>query len=227
MAEITEASAYDEWFMRNQPLFESELRAIKSLLPDDWRTAVEIGCGTGLFAERLGVDSGIEPSPPMAERARERGLTVMSGRAEDVPLANDSVDLALALGVLGYVAEFDVALGELARVVEPGGQVVVAFLAAGRDFAALYDSAAERGAYPSTLDWEMPYPLEMAQAAEWRSVDTVLDGLQSVGFVDVETAQTLTGDIDTAIQEVESPTNGHDRGSWVVVQATRSASESD
>lgn len=227
MSEIVAASAYDEWFERNRPLFESELRAIASAMPDEWAEAVEVGCGTGLFAEQLGVTRGVEPSAPMADRARNRGLTVESGRAEALPFERDSVDLALALGVLGYVEDVDRALAELGRVVNPGGQVVVAFLVAGRGFAALYDEAVANGEYPSELEWETPYPLAMAEAADWRSVDEVLDGLRSVGFVDSITVQTLTNPPETAVRTVESPTPGHDRGSWVVVRATRSGTVSD
>jgi SAM-dependent methyltransferase len=227
MSEIEAASAYDEWFTHNRPLFESELEAIASIMPDEWTDAVEVGCGTGLFAEQLGVGRGVEPSASMADRARDRGLTVESGRAEALPLERDAVDLALALGVLGYVDEFDRALGELARVVEPGGQVVVAFLAAGRAFAELYDEAAAAGAYPSDLEWETPYPLEMVEAAEWRSVEEVLGGLRSVGFAEPQTAQTLTEPPETAVRTVESPTDGHDRGSWIVVRATRSETATD
>jgi SAM-dependent methyltransferase len=221
MSEITAAEEYDAWFEANEVLFESELRAIEAQLPESWDSAVEVGCGTGLFAARLGVSHGVEPSAPMARRARERGLTVESGSAEDLPLERDAVDLALALGVLGYVDEFDAALAELGRVVEPGGRVVVAFLAAGRAFADLYDDAVARGSYPSDLNWETPYPLEMATAADWRSVGEVYGGLRAAGFTDPSAVQTLTAPPETAVRSVESPTPGHDQGSWIVVRASR------
>jgi SAM-dependent methyltransferase len=221
MTEITAAEQYDAWFEANEPLFESEVRAIETVLPEEYEKAVEIGCGSGLFADRLGITRGVEPSTPMAERARERGLTVEPGTAEDLPLERDCVDLALALGVLGYVDDLDRAFAELGRVVEPGGRVVVAFLPAGRTFANLYDEAVARGEYPPDLDWETPYPIEMATAANWQSAEEVLDGLRSVGFIDPTTVQTLTATPETAVRSVESPTPGHDKGSWVVVRATR------
>ena len=221
MAEITAAEAYDNWFDRNEPLFISELRAIETQLPETWTEGVEIGCGTGKFSERLGISRGVEPSEPMAELARNRGISVDHGTAEELPLTTDDVDLAALLGVVGYVDDLEEVFAQLARVVSPGGHAVVAFLRANGAFAELYDTAADRGAYPATLDWKTPYPLEMARKATWRDVEAVLSGLRSVGFTDMTTVQTLTQPIEVAIETVESPSTGHGEGSWIVVRARR------
>jgi len=221
MAEITAADEYDAWFAANKPLFESEARAIELQLPASWDRAVEIGCGTGAFAERLGVEYGVEPSAPMASRARERGLTVELGSAENLPLEHNVVDLALLSGVISYVDDFEATLAELARVVEPGGTAVVAFLQADQGFAALYDRAIERGSYPSDLDWAEPYPLAMAKQAHWRTPTEVREGLAAVGFGAFDAAQTLTNPIETAVETIEDPMRGHDEGSWVVLRAQR------
>lgn len=221
MTEITAADEYDAWFAANEPLFESEVRAIERQLPASWGRAVEIGCGTGAFADRLGVANGVEPSTPMAERARERGLTVASGPAEALPIDDDAVDLALLLGVISYVDDFEATLSELARVVEPGGTAVVAFLQADQGFAALYERAVERGGYPPELDWEEPYPLAMAEQATWRTPEAVRAGLADVGFEAFDAVQTLRQPIETAVETVEEPVDGHDTGSWVVLRARR------
>ena len=39
------APAYDEWFERNQLAYQSELDAVRTLLPE-WSRAVEVGVGT-------------------------------------------------------------------------------------------------------------------------------------------------------------------------------------
>ena len=221
MAEITAAEAYDRWFDNNKPLFDSEAQAIEAQLPETWTEGVEIGCGTGKFSERLGISRGVEPSEPMAQLAEDRGVSVDQGTAEELPLTTDEVDLAALLGVVGYVADLDAVFAELARVVSPGGHAVVAFLRANGAFAELYDTAADRGGYPDTLAWDEPYPLEMATKATWRDVETVLSGLRSVGFTDITTTQTLTQPIGDAIETTESPSPGHDEGSWIVVRAVR------
>ncbi len=221
MSEITAAKEYDQWFQDNEPLFESEARAIEAQLPDNWAHAVEIGCGTGLFSDRLGIEHGVEPSEPMATRARDRGLSVEAGTAEDIPLADDAADLALLLGVIGYVDDPATVFRELARIVSPGGTVVVAFLHADRGFAQLYDKAIARGHYPADLSWERPYPLAMASQATWRTTEMVTEHLESAGFAGITSVQTLTQPVEEAVNTVESPSPGHDTGSWIVLRARR------
>ena len=68
---------YEEWFKTFPAAYESEIAAIAALIPDG-SGGVEIGVGSGLFASRLGISVGVEPSPVMAERARARGITVFS-----------------------------------------------------------------------------------------------------------------------------------------------------
>ena len=56
---------YDAWFVKNDVTYVSELRAIKSLLPEHI-SRVEIGVGTGRFGVHLGVGFGIDPSHEMS-----------------------------------------------------------------------------------------------------------------------------------------------------------------
>lgn len=223
MSEITAAQQYDSWFEQNEALFESELQAIEAQMPETFEKAVDVGCGTGIFSERLGISRGVEPSQPMAARARERGLSVEQGTAEDLPVETDAVELALTLGVLSYAEDADWAIAELGRVVEPGGDVVVAFLRDGSGFAELYEEAVSRGKYPPDLDWESPYPLEMARQADWLAPEEVFSSLRAADFEDLRTVQTLTRPPKQAVQSVEDPTEGHAEGSWVVVRGSRSA----
>ena len=64
------AEAFDTWFARNANVFESELLATKHFL-DDPENTLSIGCGTGLFEQRLGVRRGCEPAVGMARLARK------------------------------------------------------------------------------------------------------------------------------------------------------------
>jgi SAM-dependent methyltransferase len=92
-------------------------------------TAVDIGCGpgalTGVLAARLGPGSvtAVDPSPPfLAEcAARHPGIAVASGQAEALPLADASVDFALAQLVLHFVSDPSRAGAEFRRVLRPGG----------------------------------------------------------------------------------------------------------
>ncbi len=59
---------YEEWFEKNIFAFESELQAIRYLLPKKG-TGVEIGVGTGRFAVPLAIKIGVEPSKAMRKVA--------------------------------------------------------------------------------------------------------------------------------------------------------------
>jgi ubiquinone/menaquinone biosynthesis C-methylase UbiE len=95
------------------------------------KRVLEVGCGTGLllsqmssFAERA---SGIDLSEGMLARARARGLEVVQGSATALPFADASFDVACSFKVLAHVRDVRRALGEMVRVVRPGGTVVAEF----------------------------------------------------------------------------------------------------
>jgi ubiquinone/menaquinone biosynthesis C-methylase UbiE len=71
----TYAKEYDKWFDTYLSVYQSELRAVKMLLPHGGR-GIEIGVGTGRFSVPFGITVGVEPSRGMAEIARSRGITV-------------------------------------------------------------------------------------------------------------------------------------------------------
>jgi ubiquinone/menaquinone biosynthesis C-methylase UbiE len=92
------------------------------------REVLEVGCGTGLILTRLSEAAkraeGIDLSPGMLEKARERGLTVREGSATALPYPDHSFDVVVSFKVLAHVPDIRGALREMARVCRPGGQVV-------------------------------------------------------------------------------------------------------
>lgn len=118
-------------------------RAINALVVPPLRVA-DIGTGTGVLAlelARLGLDVvGIDRSEAMLETARQKwsleaaraqgSIELRAGDAHALPLADASVDAAFAHMVLHSLEEPERAVREMARVVRPGGRVVlVDFLA--------------------------------------------------------------------------------------------------
>lgn len=94
---------------------------------------LEVGAGTGAFAERvhreLGADvTAVDLSPRMVELARERGVSASVADVQDLPFGDGTFDCVAALWVFHHVPDLDRGLGELARVLGPGGRLVaVAF----------------------------------------------------------------------------------------------------
>ncbi len=52
------ASEYEAWFIENKVLFQSELLALKQVIPVN-KKGIEIGVGSRIFAGQLGIRSGL------------------------------------------------------------------------------------------------------------------------------------------------------------------------
>jgi SAM-dependent methyltransferase len=109
---------------------------IAPLLPSDV-DVLELGVGTGIIAAALGERGhhvvGFDLSQPMLERAHAR-LGARVGRADvhDLPVASASVDAVVTVWVLHLVGDAATVVGEIGRVLRPGGTWVNAI--AGNDF---------------------------------------------------------------------------------------------
>lgn len=113
--------------------------ALRLLDPWPGMTVLDIGCGHGTFARAVldtgarwvGADISIE----MLRRGRRSlawnaGPRWLNADAAAIPVRSDAFDAVLCIGVLNYHRLDDVEriLAELARVLRPGGAVVVSSL---------------------------------------------------------------------------------------------------
>ena len=115
------AAGYDSWFDENPLLLESEAEAIRQVMPK-FRNGVEIGVGTGIFASRFGIGTGVDPSPDM-------GSWQSAG----------AYDLALMVTVDCFLTDPEAAFREIHRVLQPGGKFVIAFLDRETELGAQYE----------------------------------------------------------------------------------------
>lgn len=95
------------------------------------RDVFEGGCGTGLLLREAASVArsavGLDLSRGMLRPARERGLRVVQGSLTDVPLPSGSFDLVYSMKVLAHVPPIQQAVAELARLVRPGGHLLLEF----------------------------------------------------------------------------------------------------
>ena len=200
----TLAGAYDAWFDAHPQVFESELEAVRAVLPERAGAWVEIGVGTGRFASHLGIETGIEPVAAMAALARRRGVRVLAGTAEDIPLDDASIQAAFVITTLCFVRDVDRSFSEIRRILVRGGTVVVAFLP--RKSALGRRILEDGGGDPFFREARLLFTAE------------VLAAMTRTGLRVERIVQTLThpaGD-----ERVEAPSEGFDRGSFVVVRGS-------
>lgn len=128
--------AAEHWDNLRDELFGSQLElAIVCALLSPATTIADLGCGTGRLSAALAPFVGrvwsIDNSEAMLAAAAKRltsciNVDIRRGALEQLPLPSQSVDLAVMCMVLHYVPEPARALSEAARVLKPGGRLVVA-----------------------------------------------------------------------------------------------------
>ncbi|HUK66902.1 MAG TPA: metalloregulator ArsR/SmtB family transcription factor [Anaeromyxobacteraceae bacterium] len=138
-AEAFFAGAAAEWERMRTELYGAELggEVLLGLLPRGLVVA-DLGCGTGDLAARLARHAArvlaVDRSAAMLRAARKRvaGLSNVSLHRADLealPFDDASCDAALLVLALSYLVEPERALFEAARVLKPGGVLVLADLA--------------------------------------------------------------------------------------------------
>lgn len=94
------------------------------------RRVLDVGCGEGqvgrLAVGVAGIDvvAGVDPTWAQVAEAARRGGDVSYGRAsaDALPFASGAFDAVVACLVFEHIVEVDAALGEVARVLAPGGR---------------------------------------------------------------------------------------------------------
>jgi SAM-dependent methyltransferase len=167
------------------------LRLLDVVPLDPAATVLDVGCGTGFplleLAHRLGPRArlvGLDPWPGALARAQAkrraqeaRGVLLVRGVAESLPLGDGTVDLVVSNNGLNNVRDLRAALGECARVTRTGGRLVFTMNLTGtmRSFYdALEAALAERG-----LD---AAPVTAHIRAKRPPLDEVEDAVRAAGF---------------------------------------------
>ena len=98
------------------------------------KKALDVGCGEGRFCRMLkdhGIDvTGVDPTPPLIEAACERDAhgTFLEARAEHLPFGDEAFDLVISYLSLIDIPDIQAAIAEMARVLSPGGTLLIANL---------------------------------------------------------------------------------------------------
>ena len=223
------AAKYDEWFMKNDNLFESELRLFKKVLGDiSGKKLLSVGCGSGLFESYIDSSNieGIEPSEDMGQIAIKRGVNVIKfGLIEDVELPDNEYDIIYFNGSSSYMEDLSPVYGKCKKALKEGGKLILLDVPKESAFGFMYllgkslntyDHEYLEGAMP-----ELPYPLALASSGVWHSTEEKIDVLKNLGFENFTYYQTLVKNPLYTNEEPEEVIEGYKSGGYVAIIAEK------
>jgi SAM-dependent methyltransferase len=199
----TNTDRYDQWFVRHDAAYFSELAAVRPLLPPTGR-GVEIGVGTGRFAAALGIRIGVDPSINMLRRAHSRGLTSVRAVAEALPFVDRAFDYCLIVTTICFVDDAKAMMKEARRILRPRGKLIIGFIDRETPLGRRYLARRSENVF--------------YRDATFYSARDVESLLLDTGFEDLTWVQTLFESSEKrAIDETRS---GYGDGGFVAVRAT-------
>ncbi|MGZ8539974.1 MAG: class I SAM-dependent methyltransferase [Chitinophagaceae bacterium] len=200
-------AAYDSWFEKHPYVFETEVAAIKKVLPEgDNLMSLEVGSGTGRFAKSLGIKHGLDPSANMCFAAEAQGIDTYIGFAEDLPYQSLQFDFVLMTSCISYFEDIQKAFKEAFRVLKPGGILIVGFI----------EKNSRIGQYYKTAKADSIF----YKQARFYTAREVEQELANAGFSNLQFSQTLFGDLEN-MKSVEHSIPGYDKGSYILIRASK------
>jgi len=200
------AEEYDTWFDAHPWVYQSEMQAIKMVLPQGGR-GVEIGTGTGRFSVPFGISIGVEPSFAMADIARSRGITVFESKAENLPFHDSEFDFALMVTTICFLEDPMKSLEEIRRILRPAGKIIIGMLDKESPLGRLYETKKNDSKF--------------YKHARFYSVKQVFEYLNASGCEHRRTLQTIFRNPE-AITAIEPVKEGYGEGLFVVISADKS-----
>lgn len=141
------AKRYDAWYYRpfGKSAFNLERNCIAYLCKNLRRPFLEIGVGTGRFAEVLRIEHGIDISVGMLRFAKKRGIMVIKGACEELPFSEKFFGAVFIIVTLCFVNDPLKVLVEASRVLTDEGNIVLGLILKESTWATFYNKKGEAG----------------------------------------------------------------------------------
>ena len=140
------ATAYDNWFDEEGKLiFAIEVRALQEVLNSLSKPWLEIGTGSGRFAQALRIKTGIDPSIKLLEIAGKRGIAVFLGRGEQLVFKVASFGTVFLIVTLCFLNSVPDVLKEIYRVLAPAGKIVLGLIPKDSPWGNFYEQKKKQG----------------------------------------------------------------------------------
>jgi len=131
-----QARDYDKAALRGEPSYvwrAGQDRRLQMVLeaagPRIQGKILENGCGVGMYVEHMtplsGMVAGLEYDFERAREAHQNSQYILNAAGEKLPFPTASFDLILSHEVLEHVQDDRLAASEMARVLRPGGRMVI------------------------------------------------------------------------------------------------------
>lgn len=202
----TYVEEYDNWHEINRFVYLSELEALKCVVPKGGE-GIEIGVGTGRFAQPLGVSIGLDPSMNMLRIAKKRGIKAISGKAENLPFADKKFDFVLVINTLCFVNDLVQVIIEARRVLKNRGKIIIGLI--------------ERDSFLGKDYQNRKRGSKFYKEVNLHSGKEIVELLRNYHFRGVITFQAIFRSLDR-IKKIESPRKGLGKGCFTVICAEKS-----
>jgi len=201
------ALEYDKWFESHEMEYAQELKAIREFLPKGGK-GVEIGAGTGRFSQPLGITLGVEPSKAMRSIAISRGVNIIAGAAESLPIDDELYDYSLLVTADCFLDVPELAFREVYRILKAEGYIVIGLIDKNSNLGKKYEEKKSRSKF--------------YKDANFHSVEEIQKDLVKAGFSNIKIIQAiLPGDTGEYGEQEIKP--GYGKGSFVVLRAQKHA----
>ncbi len=188
----------------------TEARALADLSPELPKPWLEIGVGSGRFAQTLGIEAGVDPSIKMVELARTRGVNAFVGRGEQRLFDEESFGTVLLILTLCFLNSPRGVIKEATRILMPGGKIVLGLVLKESPWGQFYERKKAAGH-------------RFYRYATFYSFDEVARLLAQTGFVIERVVSTLF-EKPGGVQHIEETEEGYhpDAGFTVVIAGRQS-----
>jgi len=199
------AREYDAWYdtEAGKVIFTMEVECIKPLLHRYTRPYLEVGVGSGRFAQALGIEYGVDPAPALVHMAKARGVKVTEATGEDLPFPNKMFGALLMAFTLCFLDEPQKALQEAWRVLQPEGGLVLGLILRDSPWAEYYAGKGREG-----------HPIY--SKARFFSKDEVESLLRMCGFKVLDYHSTLSQPPGRSTYQHEFPISGYQQSAGFV-----------
>lgn len=201
----THADRYDKWFEkeRGRRLFEIELGCINRLIENkDCKNSLEIGVGTGRFADSLGIGYGVDISKGVLKYAKKKGIGVVRADGTSLPWRKGTFDKVFLIFTLCFAENPAGILNECRTVLREDGKLILGIITRDSEWGRYYLEKAREGNV-------------FYKNARFYSAEEVESMLLSSGFEIEDTYSTLRQHTKGEL-ELEVCRKGYDKNSGFV-----------